>query len=97
MQVREVLRSCAHEKVAEAALASIGGGFFEKVADRAKACQLGVGAYVARSVVAFDAAASQETRRRIEARMARADQPVLHGLQLILEQAVCATPTMRRQ
>lgn len=81
----ELIRSCSHEKVADAALASIGLGFQRKIASVARADGLSSGAYAASVVRAFARAASERDWSELAARIEGADMPILTGLRHIVE------------
>ena len=55
----ELIRSCSHEKVAEAAVSSIGPGFRRLIADAAEARQMTIGAYASASVYRFSREADE--------------------------------------
>ena len=88
MLVAELIKSCSHAKVAEAAIHSIGQDLLRDLCWRANACGLDVGAYVAKSVQRFALSASPHDWRRLAARLEGVDMPILTGLLYILEQSV---------
>ena len=85
MQIDEILHSCANAHVARAALVSIGGDFAVRVERAAFEYGLTPGAFAAVAVRKFSQTAHPETRVRVARAMCGADQPVLHGLRVILE------------
>jgi hypothetical protein len=82
--IAEIIHTCSHEKVAQAAVASMGSAFAGKVGVSAGACGLSIGAFTARAVREFDASSGEPERQAIRNAMDGADQPILTGLQLIL-------------
>lgn len=85
VSIDEIVHSCSNEKVAQAALASLGLAFATRVRGEAEYHGVSAGAYVARLVSEFDSAADAGERRCIDKAMERADQPILAGLRLIIE------------
>ena len=81
----EIIRSCSHAKVAEAAIYSIGPDFVRDVERRANARGLPIGRFVAGSVQSFARSASHSDWRRLAEQIAGADMPILSGLLHILE------------
>lgn len=82
---REIIRTCSHGKVAEAAVASIGGEFCARVELLANASGLDAGAFVARQVRRF---ADEHCAHDIEALSAAtrgSEIPILDGLRWIVE------------
>jgi hypothetical protein len=86
--IADLIHSCSNEKIAQAAVASIGGGFAERV--RAAACENGVspGRFVAVIVRDFGRRANEQTRHNLRLKIAGADQPILFGLRHIIESAL---------
>lgn len=85
VSIEEIVHTCSNEKVAQAALASLGFAFATRVRGEAEGRGVSAGAYVARLVNEFDSSADPGERRCIHKAMERADQPILAGLRLILE------------
>ena len=85
MLVDDIFNSCAHEKVAQAAVACIGGVFADRVRHVAAVRGLTPGAFAASAVRRFDRTASGDARDILRRAVRGTDQPVLHGLRLILE------------
>ena len=86
MLMDDIFHSCSHKKVAQAAVASIGGAFADRVRQVAAVRGLTPGAFAASAVRRFDRTAASGDARDILRRALRGtDQPVLHGLRLILE------------
>ena len=88
MLVAELIRSCSHAKVAEAAIHSIGPDLVREVGMRAQERGLESGAYVAQSVQGFAGSARPHDWRRLAARIEGVDMPILAGLLFILERSV---------
>jgi len=80
----EIIRTCSHEKVAHAAVASMGPSFAEKVRVAAGDLDLSTGAFAARVVRDFDECSGEVERQAIRKAMGGSDQPILTGLRLIL-------------
>jgi len=85
VSIDEIVHTCSNEKVAQAALASLGLVFATRVRGEAECHGVSAGAYVARLVNEFDTTADAGERRCIDKAMERADQPILAGLRLIIE------------
>lgn len=88
MRLREVLHTCANEKVAEAALLSLGGPFARTVADTAAKRGVPLGLFVAALARHFENQAGTCVWTQAEQAMRGADQPVLVGLYVILAQGL---------
>jgi hypothetical protein len=82
--ITEIIRTCSHEKVAQAAVASMGPFFAGKVGSTAGAQGLSIGAFAARAVQEFERVSGEEDWRTLRKAMDGADQPILIGLQHIL-------------
>ncbi|HMF06854.1 MAG TPA: hypothetical protein VKE72_07570 [Methylocella sp.] len=82
--IAEIIHTCSHEKVAHAAVASLGSSFAGKVGATAGACGLSIGAFTARAVREFDEFSGEAERQAVRNAMDGSDQPILTGLQLIL-------------
>ena len=85
MLVSEVLRSCAHRHVAEAAVLSIGGTFANSVREQAAHAGLTVGDYTAARVQQFSRSASERDRNVVTAQMHGEDLALLSGLRVVLQ------------
>jgi hypothetical protein len=85
MLMDDIFHSCTHEKVAQAAVACIGGPFADRVRHVAAVHGLTPGAFAASAVRRFDRTASGDARDILRRALRGTDQPVLHGLRLILE------------
>ncbi len=93
--IAEVVRSCSHEKVAQAAVASIGSEFAGRVRATASAHGMSVGAFTARTVIQFDRTCKGEDKQALRRVMKGADQPILIALEHILRPAVEHSPGQR--
>lgn len=82
--IAEIIHTCSHEKVAQAAVASMGADFAGKVGATAGAYGLSIGAFTARTVREFEKSVGEEEKQALRAIMDRTDQPILTGLQHIL-------------
>jgi len=91
--IAEMIHSCSHEKVAQAAVASVGADFAGKVSATAGAQGLSAGAFAARVVREFEKRigenrVDEKEIQSLRAVMDRADQPILSGLKHILAPAI---------
>jgi hypothetical protein len=91
MLIADLINSCSNDKIAQAAVASIGGGFAERV--RATASENGVnaGCFVSVIVRDFGRRANDKTRLNLQQKIAGADQPLLFALRHIVESALADT------
>ena len=85
MLVAELIRSCSHAKVAEAAIHSIGPDLAHEVKLRAQQRGLASGEYVAQSVQVFARSAHSRDWSRLSNLLRGVDMPILAGLHFILE------------
>jgi hypothetical protein len=85
MLLAEIVNSCTNEKVAEAAIASMGGVFYEDIARAAARREMSVGALVAALVLRFAWRADEFELRALASATRGAPAPVLAGLEYILE------------
>ncbi len=88
MMVAELIRSCSHAKVAEAAIHSIGPALAHEVKRRANERGLDAGAYAAQSVQVFAGSAYPHDWDSLAARLKGVDMPILAGLHFILERRI---------
>lgn len=88
MLVADMMHSCSNDRVAWAAVASIGGDFAELVAIRAEAEGLSAGDFVSSIVRGFKGRADEAVFAELQGRISGADQPLLAGLRFIVEQAL---------
>jgi len=84
VRLREVIHTCSNDKVAEAAVVSLGGAFAKIVAVAAARRCLPQGRFVAELVRDFERHAGTCVWAQAEQAMRGADQPVLVGLYVIL-------------
>ena len=84
MLVSDILRSCTHQHVAAAAVASIGGDFAAAVQRRADGEGLSVGTFTAGRVRLFSGRASERDWRIVAARMQGQDLALLSGLEVLM-------------
>ncbi len=87
--VAEIVHTCSNEKVAQAAVASLGTEFASKVDATARLSGMSVGAFAARTVRQFDRNVGEKDRQALREAMRGADQPILFGLHQILQPAIC--------
>jgi hypothetical protein len=86
--LREIIHSCSNRHVAYAALSSIGGDFARRVVARATVSSLAPGLFVAATVKEFSRRAEDHEWDDLEDAMRGADQPLLSGLQHILDRSL---------
>ncbi len=86
MRVRDVVHSCSHDHVAEAAVGSIGGRFAIDVRSSAAAQGLSVGQFASQRVRQFTLQASERDWRIVQSRMQGADLALLAGLEALMGQ-----------
>jgi hypothetical protein len=87
--IAEMVRTCSNERVAQAAVASLGSEFAGRVGETAKAKGMSIGSFTARVVTQFDENTGEEGRQVLREIMRGSDQPILAGLHHILQPA-CA-------
>ena len=85
MLQREIIRTCSHEKVAEAAILSIGASFRSRVELLSAASGLRPGAFVAALVRRFEEEGCDRDRVALRRATTGSDVPVLDGLRFIVE------------
>ncbi|HUB63996.1 MAG TPA: hypothetical protein VL996_06035 [Methylocella sp.] len=83
--IAEIIHTCSHEKVAQAAVASVGSDFANKVGATADSYGLSIGAFTARAVRDFEKRVGDQEKQALRALMDRTDQPILTGLRHILQ------------
>jgi hypothetical protein len=86
--IAEIIHTCSNEKVADAAVASVGSDFASKVGVTAGTYGLSIGAFTARAVLHFEKIGGEQEKQALRAAMDRSDQPILSGLQHILEPVI---------
>jgi len=84
----ELIRTCSHDKVAEAAVRSIGGAFHERVALLSRACGVSCGAFAAQRVRRFSDEACEADWEALVNAVRKADAPILTGLRWIVERSL---------
>jgi hypothetical protein len=92
MVILDLINSCSNDKVAQAALACIGGHFAERVRTAAGEKGLSVGKYVVLAVREFASRTDEATQEALRAKVVRDDQPLLRGLREVLEAALERDP-----
>jgi hypothetical protein len=85
MLIDEIVHTCSNEEVAQAAVASLGFAFASRVKSAADLHGVSIGAYTARVVRDFGEDTQPLERRAVDRATHKADQPILRGLQIILE------------
>lgn len=84
MLIGEVVRTCANDRVAHAAIASIGRRFLADVTERATAYDMSVGEFAKLSVERFLRHGDEAELRSVTSVMIGAQEPVLAGLHRVL-------------
>ena len=84
MLIADILNSCAHESVAEAAIGSIGGDFADRLRTLATRCDLSAGELAGKLVRRFAIDATERDWRQVTAAMDGKDMPLLCGLRAII-------------
>ncbi len=84
MLISEIIRTCANESVAQAAVASIGQRFACDVREAASGKGMTVGSFTVRSVQRFAHKGDEAELRSVAAAMDKAQEPILAGLHRIL-------------
>lgn len=87
--IGEMVRTCSNERVAQAAVASLGSEFAGRVGATARAYGMSIGDFTAREVTRFDQTVGEEERNVLREIMRGSDQPILAGLHHILQPAIC--------
>ncbi len=95
--VAEIVHTCSNEKVARAAVASLGTEFASKVDATARLSGMTMGAFAARTVRQFDESVGEKERQALREAMRGVDQPILFGLHQILQPAICPGCSMVTQ
>jgi hypothetical protein len=85
MLLAEIIKSCSHEKVAQAAISSIGTEFEQRVETAARERGVRTGIFVASAVRRFERTAGDDEWADLARAMERKDMPILCGLRHILE------------
>ena len=85
MLIAELINSCSHERIAQAALMSIGPDFYKRVDAVARRLDQSSGTYAAARVSEFAKRADGVQWSAVAKAMSGQDMPVLSGLRYILE------------
>jgi hypothetical protein len=85
MLLKELISTCSHPAIAEAAVVSIGPVFWARVAREAQREDMSVGEYASRAVRRFSAQASGADWEDLRRLCSGEDMPILRGLHHILE------------
>ncbi|MDB5651051.1 MAG: hypothetical protein JWL62_2571 [Hyphomicrobiales bacterium] len=88
MLLGELISTCSHERVAEAAVISIGAAFYARIRRAARDEDISVGEFAARAVRTFRANAGEEDWHELSEHCVGKDMPILCGLHHILEMAL---------
>ena len=97
MLVSEIVKSCSNDKVAAAALASIGGPFAARLIAHAESEGLEAGRMAAEMVHHFAQNADSRDLQALRLALVGTDQPVLSGLRHILEAGLHAASAAETQ
>ncbi len=81
----EIIRTCSHEKVAEAAVLSVGPAFRDRIALLAAASGMRSGGFVASLVHRFRDEASDAEMDGLDRVIAGSDMPILEGVRWIVD------------
>lgn len=84
MLIEEIVRSCVNDRVAEAAVASIGRKFLAEIRERAQSYGMSVGEFTSLSVRRFARHGDEAELRSVQDAMKDSQEPVLSGLHRIL-------------
>lgn len=84
----EIIRSCSHEKVADAAVLSIGSDFHKRLELLAGATGQTPGSYASEIVRRFAREALEEDWEALSDAIAGCDMPILCGLRWIVETTI---------
>lgn len=93
MLTADLIHSCSNDKVAQAALACIGGCFADRVCAKAQEKGVSVGRFVVFAVRDFARRADEAAHEALRAKIVGDDQPLLKGLREVLESALERDPT----
>jgi len=88
MLIADMIHSCSNEKIAQAALACIGGRFSERVHVAAARHGVSTGRFVSIVVRSFARRATEDTLASLHRKIVGADAPLLQGLQHVVEYAL---------
>jgi hypothetical protein len=97
MLIADMIHSCSNDDVAQAAVASIGGRFADRVRAAAARNGLKAGRFVSLLVRDFARRADSKSLHALSANMLGADQPLLCGLERLVEPCLDEeTPSVAR-
>jgi hypothetical protein len=85
MLLIEIIKTCSHEKIAQAAVASIGSDFEQFVERAARERGMRTGSFVASTVRCFGHMAGDDEWAGLADAITGKDMPILSGLRHILE------------
>lgn len=85
MTYREIVRTCSHCEVAQAAVDSLGGPVAVRIHVEATRLNVSRGVLVAQIVRSFAASADEAAFQEVSAAAHKSEVPVLSGLRYILE------------
>lgn len=88
MLIADLIHSCSNDKVAQAALACIGGRFADRVRAAAHEKGMNVGRFVVVIVRDFARRADGAAHEALHEKISGDDQPLLKGLRVVLEPAL---------
>jgi hypothetical protein len=88
MLIADLIHSCSNDKVAQAAVACIGGCFAERVRAVARKKGVSVGKFVVVAVRDFARRADEAAHEELRAKIVGDDQPLLKGLREVLAPAL---------
>jgi hypothetical protein len=97
MLLGEIIKTCSHEKVAQAAVSSIGTEFQHRVERAARERGLRTGVFVASVVRHFGRTAGDDEWADLARAMERKDMPILSGLRHIVEMTLAGQVPARRR
>ncbi len=85
VSLEEIVHTCSNEKVAQAAVASLGYDFASRVRAEADCHGVTMGVLVAQIVREFGRTADARERHAVSRVMEKTDQPILVGLRFMLD------------
>jgi hypothetical protein len=85
VSIEEILHTCSNEKVAQAAVSSLGFDFAARVRSAAEGRGVATGVLVAGIIRDFGKTADADDRHLVTRAMEKTDQPILVGLRVILD------------
>jgi hypothetical protein len=85
VSIEEILHTCSNEKIAQAAVLSLGFDFASRVRSAAEGHGITTGVLVAGIIRDFGKTADADDRRLVTRTMEKTDQPLLVGLRFIVD------------